>query len=163
MKNIRKLIVTSILGMFAISTVGCAMIEKTPEAINKSIVAKINNETITRGQLDAYPMVAGQLQQMKQQYGENYANNAEVKEQISQGKKQALDQMVTENLILQHAKNEKLVDDKKIDEEVDKVIKDVIKNNFKNDKSKYQEELKKSGVSEENLKNFYKTQFIIKK
>ncbi|WP_027625383.1 peptidylprolyl isomerase [Clostridium lundense] len=163
MKNIRKLIITSIIGMFAISTVGCTMIEKTPEAINKSTVAQVNNEKITRGELDSYPMLVGQLQQMKQQYGENYASNPEAKEQLLQIKKQVLDQMVTENLVLQQAKNKKLVDDKKVNEEVEKAINNVIKTNFNNDKNKYQEELKKSGVSEENLKNYYKTQLIITK
>lgn len=163
MKNIRKLIITSIIGMFAVSTVGCTMIEKTPEAINKSAVAQVNDEKITRGELDSYPAIAEQVQKMKEQYGENYLKNEDVKAQLLEYKKQVLDQMVSEKVIIQQGKKQKLFDEAKINEEVDKTIQDVIKQNFNNDKNKFTEQLKTLGVSEETLKGYYKTQLTIKK
>jgi foldase protein PrsA len=162
-KNIRKLITVSIVGIFAMSTVGCTMIEKTPEAINKSIVAKVNNENITRGELDSYPLLAEQITQIKQQYGENYLNNQDIKSQLLDFKKQVVDQMVSEKVIVQHGKDQKLFDEAKINEETDKTINDIIKQNFGGDKNKFVEQLKASGISEESFKDYSKTQLMISK
>lgn len=163
MKNIRKLITVSIVGIFAMSAVGCTMIEKTPEAINKSIVAKVNNENITRGELDSYPLLAEQITQIKQQYGENYLSNEDIKSQLLDFKKKVVDQMVSEKVIVQQGKNQKLFDEAKINEEVDKTINDVIKQNFGGDKNKFAEQLKASGISEEGFKDYSKTQLMVSK
>ena len=162
--NIRKIIVAAVIGAFTLTTVGCSMVEKTPEAINKSTVAQINNEKITRGELDKNPLLAEQLSTLKAQYGENYGTNAEVKNQLLEYKKQVLNQMVQEKLILQHAKDYNInPDDAKIKEQVDKSISDMIKQNFGEDKNKFAEELKKIGITEEVLRSFYKNQIVIGK
>ncbi|MEW9096716.1 MAG: peptidylprolyl isomerase [Clostridiaceae bacterium] len=160
MKNIKKLIIASLVTVMTFSAVGCNMIEKTPEAIKKSVVAKINDETITREQLDSNPLVAEQIEKLKEQYGENYISNTEVKEQLLEYKKQVLDQMATEKLILQKSKDLK-IDENKVNEEVEKTFNDVIKNGFNNDKEKFLEDLKTMGITEAQLKDFYKTQFTI--
>lgn len=162
--NIRKIIITAVIGAFTLTTVGCSMVEKTPEAIKKSAVAQINNEKITRGELDENPVLAQQLSTLKTQYGENYATNAEIKDQLLEYKKQVLDQMVEERLILQHAKDYNVnPDDTKIKEQVDKSISDMINQNFAKDKNKFAEELKNIGITEEVLRNFYKNQIVIGK
>ncbi|WP_125154112.1 peptidylprolyl isomerase [Clostridium rectalis] len=159
MKNIKKLVASTLISILAMSAVGCSMIEKTPEAINKSVVAKVGNEKITRGELDTNPMLTEQISKIKQQYGENYDKNTEVKDQLLQYKKQVLDQMITEKILLSKAKELK-VDESKINEELTKTIDNIIKQNFNGDKAKYSEEIKKMGVDENTLKEFYKTQLI---
>lgn len=162
--NIRKVITAAIIGAFTLTTVGCSMVEKTPEAIKKSTVAQVGSEKITRGELDENPIVSEQLNALKAQYGENYATNAEIKDQLLAYKKQVLDQMIKEKLILQHAKDYNInPDDAAIKEQVDKAINDMIKQNFANDKNKFVEELKKIGTTEETLRNFYKKQIVIEK
>ena len=162
MKNIRKLIISSLVAVMTLSAVGCSMVEKTPEAIKKSVVAKVNDKTITREELDSNPIVAEQIEAMKSQYGENYATNSEVKEQMLQFKKQVVDQMTTEELIMQKAKELK-IDESKINEEVEKTLNDIVKNNFEGKKEKLLEDLKGMGITEDQLKDFYKTQLIINK
>ncbi|WP_315117239.1 peptidylprolyl isomerase [uncultured Clostridium sp.] len=160
MKNVKKIIISSLVTLMTFSAVGCSMVEKTPEAIKKSVVAKVNNETITREELDSNPIVAEQLEGLKEQYGENYINNSEVKEQLLEFKKQMVEQMATEKLILQKSKDFK-IDESKVNEEVEKTLNDVIESSFNNDKEKFVEELKKMGITEAQLKDFYKTQMII--
>ena len=41
MKNVKKIISAALITMFATSLIGCNMIEKTPEGIAKSVVAKV--------------------------------------------------------------------------------------------------------------------------
>jgi len=55
LKKIKKLITAALLATFMISASACGMIEKTPEAIAKSAVAKVNGVKITRAELDANP------------------------------------------------------------------------------------------------------------
>jgi len=50
--KIKKLMVASLISIFALSTVGCNMVAKTDAAIKKSPVAKVDSDTITKGQLD---------------------------------------------------------------------------------------------------------------
>ena len=47
MKNIKKILITGVIGIFVTSSVGCNMVAKTPEAIKNATVAKVNEETIT--------------------------------------------------------------------------------------------------------------------
>lgn len=162
--NIRKIIAAAVIGAFTFATVGCSMVEKTPEAIKKSTVAQVGSEKITRGELDENPLLSEQLNALKAQYGENYGTNAEIKDQLVEYKKQILDQMIQEKLVLQHAKDYNInSEDAAIKEQVDKSINDMIKQNFANDKNKFAEELKKIGTTEEILRNFYKNQIVIEK
>lgn len=161
MNNIKKLVLATIIGVSTFSLTGCSIIEKTPEAINKSVVAKVNGESITRGELDSYPMISQQIKKFKEQYGDDYTKKSDVKEKFGEFKKQALDRMVSEKIILQKAKELKL-DEKKINKEVDEIISNEKKQNFGNDQKKYDEALKSIGVTESQLKDFYKTQITTK-
>ncbi|GAA0726052.1 peptidylprolyl isomerase [Clostridium malenominatum] len=162
MKNVKKLIISSLVALMTFSAVGCSMIEKTPEAIKKSVVAKVNDKTITREELDLNPLVSEQIAAMKEQYGDNYINNPEAKQEMLEFKKQVIEQMATEELILQKAKELK-VDENKVKEEVEKTLDDIVKANFEGNKEKFKEDLTKMGVTEDQLRNFYKTQITIVK
>lgn len=65
MKNIKKSISILLAGIFVLGLSGCNLVSKTPEAIAKSVVAKVNGESITRGELDNDPTYLQQIAQLK--------------------------------------------------------------------------------------------------
>lgn len=159
MKNIKKLVSAALISVFAFSTVGCNMIAKTPEAIQKSVVATVNGEKITRGDLDKNPSMLQVTAQLKQQYGENYDKNEDAKSVLKTQKDQVLDNMVTEAVIEQKAKELKIApDESKLKSEVDKQYDEIKKQQFGNDESKFQAALKQQNFTEQSLKDAFLTQ-----
>lgn len=159
MKNIKKIVSAALISMFAFSAVGCNMIAKTPEAIAKSTVATVNGEKITRADLDKNPNMVSVIAQIKQQYGENYANNAEAKEVLKTQRQQVLTNMITEEVVEQKAKELKLIpDETKLKAEVDKQYNDIKAQQFGNDDAKFQEALKQQNYTEQSLKELFTTQ-----
>ena len=161
MKNIKKLISAALISMVAVSTAGCNMIAKTPEAIAKSPVAVVNGEKITRGDLDSNPEMMGAIAQAKQQYGENYDKNADAMDAIKTQKQQILDNMITEKVIEQQAKQMNLLpDDSKLKTEADQKISDIKKQSFGGDENKFQQALKQQNLTEQSLKNMMLSQLM---
>lgn len=159
MKNIKKLISAALISMFAFSAVGCNMIAKTPEAIAKSPVAVVNGEKITRADLDKNPNMMSVIAQAKQQYGENYDKNQDAKDVIKTQRQQVLDNMITEKVVAQKAKELNLLpDEAKLKAEVDKQYDDVKKQQFGNDETKFQEALKQQNFTEQSLKELFLSQ-----
>jgi len=70
-KNIKKVVAVAMTAMMALTAVGCNMIQKTPEAINKSVVAVVGSEKITYGDLDK------ELEYLKEQLKERLSENLE--------------------------------------------------------------------------------------
>lgn len=133
MKNAKKIITALIVGMFAFSAVGCDMIAKTPEGISKSVVAKVNGESITRGELDEAVDQQGIISQIEQEYGANYKSNADAMAALKQQKQNILDNMITEVLFLQKGKEKNLIpSDTELNKEVDKQYQ-TYKKNYKTD------------------------------
>jgi len=158
-KNIKKIVSAALVSMFAFSTVGCNMIAKTPEAIAKSTVAIVNGEKITRADLDKSPNMASVIAQVKQQYGENYANNEDAKEVIKTQRQQVLDNMITEKVVEQKAKELKLLpDEAKLKTEVDNQYNEIKTKNFQNDEAKFQAALKQQNYTEQSLKELFTSQ-----
>jgi foldase protein PrsA len=104
LKKIKKIITAALLATFVLSATACGMIEKTPEAIAKSAVAKVNGVKITRAELDANPSTVQLIATMKSYYGDNYTTNEEAMSYFKTQKTSVLQQMVTEELVLQKAK-----------------------------------------------------------
>lgn len=153
MKNIRKIVAAAMISIFAVTAVGCNMIKKTPEAIKKTIVAKIGDEKITQGDLDKElePVIA----QLKQQFGENYASNEQAMQQLNDYKKQTVEGMVQSKVFAKKGNYNK----EDIEKEVDKTltqIKDQLKEN-------YEEALKKENLTEEGLKEKIRLRTISQK
>ena len=48
MNNVKKMISAALITLFATSLIGCNMIEKTPEGIAKTEVAKVFDTKITK-------------------------------------------------------------------------------------------------------------------
>lgn len=93
MTKIKKILAAGALSIFAFSAVGCNMIEKTPEAIKNTVLAKVSGEKITKGEVDeiADPYLS--------QYGEDYATNTELTEQVKEIRTQALNLLVEEKMM----------------------------------------------------------------
>ncbi|QXE19167.1 peptidylprolyl isomerase [Clostridium sp. 001] len=159
MKNIKTLVAAAFITVFAFSTVGCNMIEKTPEAIANSTVATVNGEKITRGDLDKDPNTIQLLSQVKQQYGSDYAKNDEATSAIKTQKEQILDNMITTKVIEQKAKELKLApDESKLKSDMNKKIDEIKKQNFKGDTSQFDAALKAQGFTEESFKTMFLAQ-----
>lgn len=123
LNNIKKVIVSILSITTVLSFSGCELVEKTPEAKQKTVVAKVNKEKITKGEFDKkYNMQIGQMEAMS---GVKVADNAQMKEYAEKMKPQILDNMVTETVVLQKAKELKVVpEDKELNEEIDKKYKE---------------------------------------
>ena len=157
MKKIKKIIATIAILTIAVSAMGCKMIEKTPEAIQKTVLATVGSEKITKGDLDK--LLSQYDAQLKQQYGDDYATNDKVKDQIKQLKQKQLDSLVTEKILLQKATelNLKPSDDdinKKIDEQINQ-----IKTQYPGE-GQYESVLQQNNVTEDQLKESMKTSII---
>jgi foldase protein PrsA len=100
-KNVRKVLAAALISVLAVSSVGCNMISKTESGIQKSPVAKFDNQTITKAQLDERMLSV--VDQFKQQYGDNFMTNSTYKDQFVQQEKTMLDNMITEKILLKKA------------------------------------------------------------
>ena len=157
MKKLKKLIATIAILTIAVSAMGCKMIEKTPEAIQKTVLATVGNEKITKGDFDKE--MSKYDAQLKQQYGDDYATNDKVKDQITTIKKQQLDSMVTEKILLQKATELNL---KPSDDDINKQIDDQI-NQYKtqySEEGQWESVLEQNGITEDELKESLKNGII---
>jgi len=155
LKKVKKIIAAIAILTIAGSAMGCKMIEKTPEAIQKTVLATVGNEKITKGDLDKQI-----VPQLKQQYGDDYATNDKVKDQVKQAKTQGLNSLVTQNILLQKATELNL-------KPSDDVINSQIDETMNGYKTQYPEEgqfadvLKQAGLTEDELKDSLKKQIIM--
>ena len=157
MNKIKKLLITAMLGTLAFSTVGCKMIEKTPEAIQKTVIAKVGNEKITKGDLDK--LIKPYMEQYAQQYGEDFESNETMKEQIKSLKTQAVGILVDEKILLQKAEELNLVPEQ---EELDRQIAETMESDKETygGEEAFNQALEASGLDEESYKEFIKKQII---
>lgn len=151
-----------IIGVFAFSAVGCDMIAKTPEGIAKSVVAKVNGDEITRGDLDKEVDHSGLIAQIEQQYGTDYTKNEEAMAALKEQKGKLLDNMITVQLFLQKAKELKLVpSDSEMNKEVDAQYKK-IKSGYKTD-AEWKSALSQAKYTEDELRESIKKNVIEQK
>lgn len=97
MIRIKKLIAVGALSIFAFSAVGCEMIQRTPESIQKTVLAKVGDLKVTRGEVDeiADPYLS--------QMGSDYDNNPDLAEQVKELRIQALNLLVEQKIMLKKA------------------------------------------------------------
>ena len=96
--KIKKYISIAIAGVMLLSFTGCNIVERTPESIGKTVLAKVDGEKITRADVDK--LMTYQLNSYKQQYGDDFENNAEVKETIKKARTSAIDNLVNQKVLL---------------------------------------------------------------
>jgi foldase protein PrsA len=157
--NIKKILVAVLASATLFSISGCSMIEKTPEAIANSAVAIVNGEKITRAELDKDPNTLQVIQQAKQQYGDNYSQNEEAVSAIKSQKEQILDNMITEKVLSQKAKELNILpSDSKVKSDAKAQIDKMKKQYFGGDETKFAEALKQQGFTEQALTEMYVAQ-----
>lgn len=162
MKKIKKLITAALLATFMVSASACGMIEKTPEAIAKSAVAKVNGVKITRAELDANPSTVQLMATIKSYYGDDYTTNTEAMSYLKTQKDSIVQQMISEELVLQKAKELNIGQD-------EAAMKTEIEAKYAEIKSGYATEeeltaaLSSSGFNTDSFKAYLKDQLIIEK
>lgn len=160
MKNIKKIICCTLVGAFIFSATGCNVVQKTPSAIKKTVLAKVGKVKITQGLLD--DKMASTIEQVKAQYGEAYAKDTALMESLKTEYLNQLNAMVTEEILYQEAEKVKLVPDKnKIEDEVTKEINSIKKLYFENDDAKFEQGLKDAGFTMETLRDQYKEEITL--
>lgn len=148
MKNVKRLIGAVLIGAFVIGSTGCGMVEKTPKAIKATVLAKVGKVDITREKLDNSEAMKAVADQLKQKYGENYSKNADAMEQYKTQAQSYLEEMVTDEILLQKATEMKLVPDTaKVDEEVNIEIEAIKNTTFDGDQKKFEEGIKDYGYA----------------
>jgi foldase protein PrsA len=160
MKNIKKMIAAVLMSTFVLSMAGCKMIQKTPEAIKKTTVAKIGDDKITLGEVDE--KLSTIIEQIKAQYGDKYTENTEAMSVLEQQRKQALDSLVNDKVMLKKAEELKLVPTKEeLDKEIDAKITEIKK--MYETEEKFNEALKTANFTNDTLRSYLKDQIIIQK
>ncbi|WP_185966839.1 SurA N-terminal domain-containing protein, partial [Clostridium sp. HBUAS56017] len=158
MREIRKYVTMALAGVMILSFAGCSMIERTPESIQKTVLAKVGNKKITRADVDL--ALKPYLEQYKKQYGEDFENKEELKEPLKNMRKQQLEGLVDQEVLLQ---NKEALDVNPSDEEIQAQVDDRIKY-FKDSTGsddKYEEFVKSYGYDVDSFEKFLKTQAVV--
>lgn len=161
MKKIKSLLATCLLGTMLVTTVGCNSIEKTQEAIDKTVVAKINDESIIRKDLDSDAETLYVIEAIKTQYGETYEENQEAMDYLKSEKAKILDNMILERILMVEVeKRELMPTDEELEEGIQEEL-EGIKSQF-GDEEEYLAALEKQGSDEESFIEYIRKSLILK-
>ncbi|MBC8062462.1 MAG: peptidylprolyl isomerase [Clostridiaceae bacterium] len=160
MKNIKKILIAGAIGVFVISSVGCNMVAKTPEAIKRAPVATVNGETITKEQLDL--RMVPTTSSFETQYGKDWKSNPQYVTSFEEERTKTRQGMIDDIVILQHAKDAKVIPtDKVIDDEAKIQLEATVKQ--VGDEAKFAEALKQYGFTKETYTTFLKGSIKVSK
>lgn len=149
MKNVKRIISVFLICALTFGTTGCKMIEKTPEAVQRSVAAKVDDVKITRADVDKE--IEKYINIVKEKYGENYDKNSEAKEILANARKSTLDNMILDTIIEKRAKElEVMPTEEELKESVDKQIEEYKK--VFDDEEKFKEALEQNNMTIEELK-----------
>lgn len=100
MRKIKNIVMAAAITTMAFSITGCKMIEKTPEAIQKTVLAKVGDEKITMA--DVNSELQADIDYLIETYGEDYENNIDdtLKEQLKTTRTQVLEQLVDDKVLI---------------------------------------------------------------
>ncbi len=100
MRKIKNIVVAAAITTMAFSITGCKMIEKTPEAIQKTVLAKVGDEKITMA--DVNSEIQANIDYLIETYGEDYENTIDdtLKEQLKTLRTQVLEQLVDDKVLI---------------------------------------------------------------
>ena len=162
MRSIKKLVVAAMISTMSFSMVGCKLIQKTPEAIQGTVLAKVGKEKITRADVDSE--LKADIDYLKEQYGEDYESKIDddLKAKLKEVRKQVLEQLVEEKVLFLEAEKKNLVPSQ---EELDKEVADrtaEIQEAWGGEE-KFKEAKEYYGYTDESFKKFLETQVIVQK
>ena len=100
MRKIKNIVVAAAITTMAFSITGCKMIEKTPEAIQKTVLAKVGDEKITMA--DVNSEIQANIDYLIETYGEDYENSIDdtLKEKLKTLRTQVLEQLVDDKVLI---------------------------------------------------------------
>lgn len=100
MRKIKNIVIAAAITTMAFSITGCKMIEKTPEAIQKTVLAKVGDEKITMA--DVNSELQADIEYLIETYGEDYENTIDdtLKEQLKTVRTQVLEQLVDDKVLI---------------------------------------------------------------
>ena len=100
MRKIKNIVIAAAITTMAFSITGCKMIEKTPEAIQKTVLAKVGGDKITMA--DVNSELQADIDYLIETYGEDYENNIDdsLKEQLKTVRTQVLEQLVDDKVLI---------------------------------------------------------------
>ncbi|GAA0126288.1 peptidylprolyl isomerase [Clostridium senegalense] len=160
MKSVKKIVATCLIAAMTTSLVGCNLIERTPEGVAKSTVAKINGEKIKRSEVDA--RMKSIQSQITAEKGEDYLKSEEGKTLLTQYRTQMLNQIVGEKILQNKATELKVMPtEEEFKTEIDKEYK-TITDSFDSE-DKFKAALQQTGETEESLKNNIRNKLIYDK
>ncbi len=161
MRKLKVLASVALAGVMAISLSACKLVEKTPEAIQKTVLAKVQDVKITKAELDE--RMASIDSYLAQQYGENFLTDKNAKELYLNYQKQYLDTLVTEQVLLKKATELNLVPDQEtLDKEIQEKLAE-IKGMYDNNEEQYQAALKASNLNDVTVLDYLKEQILMTK
>ena len=100
MRKIKNIVVVAAITAMAFSITGCKMVEKTPEAIQKTVLAKVGDEKVTMA--DVNSELQANIDYLVETYGEDYENTIDdsLKEQLKTARTQVLEQLVNDKVLI---------------------------------------------------------------
>lgn len=100
MRKIKNIVVAAVITTMAFSITGCKMIEKTPEAIQKTVLAKVGDEKITMAEVNSE--IQADIDYLIETYGEDYENTIDdtLKEKLKTARTQVLEQLVNDKVLI---------------------------------------------------------------
>lgn len=120
MSKIKRVLAMAMVGTLAFSAVGCKMIQRTDESIQKTVLAKVGDAKITKADLDN--MIQPYMDQYAQQYGADFENDEALKAQVLGLKEEAMGILVDEEILVQKAKELNLVPEQaELDKQVEEI------------------------------------------
>lgn len=121
MKRIKTYVAMAVTGLMILSFAGCNIIEKTPEAIQKTVYAKVGSTKITKGEVDK--ALKQYLGQYETQYGADFETNSAITEELKKLRQQQVEGLVESEVLYQSAKDLEVTP---TDEEIQKLVDDRI-------------------------------------
>ena len=82
MRRIKRIVLAAVVATMAFSMAGCNLIQKTPEAIQNTVLAKVGSENITLADVDSE--LQADIDYLKEQYPDEYANPLKAFEAVGQ-------------------------------------------------------------------------------
>ena len=106
-KKVKTYISMALIGAMALSFTGCNMIKRTAASIGKTVLAEVDGTKITRADVDAE--LKSTLSQYKEQYGDDFEENSDLKDKLKSTRENVVDSLVEKEVLLKMAKKLDLV------------------------------------------------------
>ena len=162
MRSIKRIVLAAVVATMAFSMAGCKLIQKTQEAIQNTVLAKVGSEKITLGDVDAE--LKADIDYLKETYGDDFESQIDddLKARLKEVRQQVLEELVEEKVLYLEAEKKGLVPTQ---EELDKEVADrtaEIEEAWGGEEA-FAEAKEYYGYTDETFKEFLETQVIIQK